>query len=396
VLRPTLLSGILTLACTTQALAAPPAVSAADNPFRLVGANADAYEGVLAGAAGYPRTSIELRSTRAVARGSAAYLTKVDAAAFRGKRVRLRAVARTGDLHGTRAWAGLWLRAERREQAVAFNDMRDRPIRGTRADRSESVVLDVPMDADVIVYGVHLVGKGSIRASDLTLEVVDDAVPVSLDLAPGATALDPSDPFLHPDKPAVVAALDSAVDLNASGMFLFSFGGVVAVAPLRYGSEGPRALGLGLSVAGIATAGLGVGLLVAGGTRLKRPGFWLAKGNRYDRMAARAHRRGWTPPDSVDPSRVGTGRRRFYSGLLALSFSGPLLASGVIAAPVAPRASAVFGALGAGLLGAGAALVVVGKRGMLGATQRRVAYAPAVFTTPGRKRVAGVVMSKRF
>lgn len=70
--------------------------------FRLF--NPDGYEGVVLHGVG---TSIGIHAKKAVTRGFGAYSKEVDAAEYRGRRVRLEATVRSEGVDGPRAWAGL-------------------------------------------------------------------------------------------------------------------------------------------------------------------------------------------------------------------------------------------------------------------------------------------------
>jgi erythromycin esterase len=99
----------------------------------------------------------------------------IDAKAFQGRRIRLRAAIRA-EVAGAGNQAHLWLRIQRPgfgAAALAFEeDMADRPIT-TEEWRVIETVGDVPKDADRIDYGLALVGEGRAWLDSVTLEVVD-------------------------------------------------------------------------------------------------------------------------------------------------------------------------------------------------------------------------------
>ena len=110
-------------------------------------------------------------------------VTKVDAAPYRGKRVRLVADVESEEIEGwirqgkssTRGWGGLSMRIDAeggRVAAFTTSAMEGRAMRGTDK-RWESVELDVPQDATVIAYGLILAGTGWLEATDLRLEIAD-------------------------------------------------------------------------------------------------------------------------------------------------------------------------------------------------------------------------------
>lgn len=96
---------------------------------------------------------------------------------WRGRRVELKAELRTGDTDG---WAGLWMRVDGKDARVlAFDNMQDRPLRGTTGFEWYSVVLDVPADAERVSFGVLLHGPGAVFVRELVFGEVDAKVPVT-------------------------------------------------------------------------------------------------------------------------------------------------------------------------------------------------------------------------
>lgn len=99
------------------------------------------------------------------------------AARWRGMRVQLKAELKTGGVGG---WAGLWMRIDGPDgQALSFDNMQDRPLRGTSAFGWHSVVLDVPPTAERLSFGVLLRGPGAVFIREIRFEAVDDTVPTT-------------------------------------------------------------------------------------------------------------------------------------------------------------------------------------------------------------------------
>ena len=98
---------------------------------------------------------------------------------YRGKRLRYSGYVRTNRVvHGH---AGLWLRMDgpTPRQILAFDNMSDRGLTGTRRWKLCEVVLDVPEEASAIVFGALLTGTGRMWVDDLKFEVVGKNVPVT-------------------------------------------------------------------------------------------------------------------------------------------------------------------------------------------------------------------------
>ena len=114
-----------------------------------------------------------LRSRGSVPEAEMGSVTHTEAAnAWRGRRIELRAHMKAGAVSG---WVGVWMRVDDANgKALAFDDMRDRAVRGTTSFDWHSVVLDVPPEAEVIM-GVMLNGEGAVMIEELSLNEVDRA-----------------------------------------------------------------------------------------------------------------------------------------------------------------------------------------------------------------------------
>jgi len=109
-------------------------------------------------------------------------MQKIDAASFRGKRVRYRAAVRT-EIDGQDGRAQLWMRvdlpAEKGQHKIGFFDnMANRPIRKKHWDYYE-IVGDIAEDAKTINLGMFLAGSGQAWMDDVSLEIVDQDAKVT-------------------------------------------------------------------------------------------------------------------------------------------------------------------------------------------------------------------------
>jgi hypothetical protein len=96
---------------------------------------------------------------------------------FRGARLRLSGYVKSEDVV---QWAGLWMRIDGpRGEMLGFDNMQDRPIKGTRAWTRHTIVLDVPDTSQAIAFGILLSGAGRVWLDDLEFDVVDESVPVT-------------------------------------------------------------------------------------------------------------------------------------------------------------------------------------------------------------------------
>jgi hypothetical protein len=102
----------------------------------------------------------------------------ISAKSYQGKRVRLTSWLKTNKVSD---WASIWMRVDGTDpnKSLAFDNMNDRPMKGTSDWQQCVVVLDVPMESTGICFGFLLDGKGKVWADDFQLEIVDNSVPVT-------------------------------------------------------------------------------------------------------------------------------------------------------------------------------------------------------------------------
>jgi hypothetical protein len=101
---------------------------------------------------------------------------------YLGKRVRYSADVKSESID-QEDWAGLWFRVDGPDsgpgKTLAFDNMQDRPIKGTTDWKRVSIVLDVPENAVAIAFGLLLQGSGKVWMGGLVLEVVPDTEPTT-------------------------------------------------------------------------------------------------------------------------------------------------------------------------------------------------------------------------
>ena len=99
---------------------------------------------------------------------------RIDAAPFRGKRIRLRAAVRA-EVIGPGNQAHLWLRVSGKDLTPLFFDaMLDRPITSSEW-RDYEIVGEVSNDAETIEYGLALVGDGRTWLDAVSIETTPKA-----------------------------------------------------------------------------------------------------------------------------------------------------------------------------------------------------------------------------
>ena len=118
-----------------------------------------------------------LKSIKPAPEGFGTLMQNLGATEYLGKRIRLSAFVKSA---GVQAWAGLWLRVDKGKNSVAFDNMQNRPIKGTTVWQRYEVVLDVPRDATGIAFGILLAQTGAVWLNSAKLEIVDNNTPTTI------------------------------------------------------------------------------------------------------------------------------------------------------------------------------------------------------------------------
>ena len=102
---------------------------------------------------------------------------------YTGKRVRFSGYVKSEKVQS--GWAGLWFRIDgpKQGEALGFDNMQQRPIKGTTDWTRYEIVLDVPNTAAALAFGLLLGGDGQVWMDDLKFEVVSSAIPLTGPLA---------------------------------------------------------------------------------------------------------------------------------------------------------------------------------------------------------------------
>ncbi len=149
--------------------------------WALTGAQPERYE--VKCDAIFSNCAIPILRSRGGADGAMGSVTHSEPAdTWRGRRVELRVNLKAGNVAG---WAGAWMRVDDADgNPLTFDNMSNRPLKGTSAFDWYSVVLDVPADADRITFGVMLNGQGAVFIRELDVSAVDKAKVASTNLLP--------------------------------------------------------------------------------------------------------------------------------------------------------------------------------------------------------------------
>jgi hypothetical protein len=108
--------------------------------------------------------------------GFGTWMTQIKSGKYLGKRVKLSAYIKTEKVENM---ASIWMRVDSSTKMLSFDNMVDRPIKGTTDWKKYDIILDVPSNATGVFYGLMIGGKGKARADGLQLEIVDEDAPIS-------------------------------------------------------------------------------------------------------------------------------------------------------------------------------------------------------------------------
>ena len=98
---------------------------------------------------------------------------------IRGKRIRLTAWIKTRNVDnwcGLEMWAYGWF-----QRVQVHSDMAAHPITGTTDWKQYSLVVDVPADAQSLMFQATMLGTGEMWSDDFQIQIVDNNVPVTDD-----------------------------------------------------------------------------------------------------------------------------------------------------------------------------------------------------------------------
>lgn len=109
--------------------------------------------------------------------GFGTLMQESDAKKYLGQRVKMSADIKT---ERVKQWAGMWLRVDGdQEKMLSFDNMADRPIKGTTDWQRYEIVLDVSSDAKLLAFGILLTETGRVWISDISFEIVDEVIPTT-------------------------------------------------------------------------------------------------------------------------------------------------------------------------------------------------------------------------
>jgi hypothetical protein len=116
-----------------------------------------------------------MESTEATIAGFGTLMQSCSAEEYVGKRVKMTAYIKSENVTN---WAAMWMRVDSKfaREMLSFDNMQDRPIKGTKDWTKCEIVLDVPDESGTLNFGVLLDGTGKVWFDDISFEVVSKQI----------------------------------------------------------------------------------------------------------------------------------------------------------------------------------------------------------------------------
>jgi transcriptional regulator with XRE-family HTH domain len=117
-------------------------------------------------------SSAFIESTEKKITGFGTLMQTCSAQEFLGKRIKMMAYIKSENVS---EWAGMWLRVDSKVtgKSVSFDNMQDRPIKGSKDWTKYEIILDVPVESGTLNYGVLISGTGKVWFDDLSFKIID-------------------------------------------------------------------------------------------------------------------------------------------------------------------------------------------------------------------------------
>ena len=167
------------VASARKRLAAVTAIAEVPKGWLMAGSKPADYEssvdnGTLYG--GLPSAYLRAKKPK-VDQGFGTLMQSFGAEHYLGKRVRFSAFVKSENVQG---WAGLWMRVDAKPgSTLSFDNMQDRPVKGTTGWRSYEVVLEVAPEATSVNLGILLSGPGTVWINGIKFEEVGGNFPTT-------------------------------------------------------------------------------------------------------------------------------------------------------------------------------------------------------------------------
>jgi len=146
--------------------------------WHMAGSQPRQYDHELTGKTAYGKPVARMWCTARRADGFGTLMQTFSPGKYLGQRLRFSGGLKCEDVEDR---VGLWMRVDgpRGAEPLAFDNMHNRPISGSRDWGRHDVVLDIPSHAIAVALGVLLVGRGEVFMAGFELETVGEDVPTT-------------------------------------------------------------------------------------------------------------------------------------------------------------------------------------------------------------------------
>lgn len=114
-----------------------------------------------------------LKSVDVKSKGYGTIVQRCDAKLYLGKKIKMTGYVKAKNVIN---WSGMWLRVDSKyhQNALSFDNMEDRAIKGTTDWVKCEIVLNVPEESATLNFGVLLEGAGKVWFDRVSFEVIGD------------------------------------------------------------------------------------------------------------------------------------------------------------------------------------------------------------------------------
>ena len=111
--------------------------------------------------------------------GAGGLLQSFRADDYRGKRVKMSAWMKTKEAQRAQLWMRLDGFSDGARKTLGFDNMGDRPVRGTTGWSNYVITLDFPQNTVGVYFGAFVAGTGQAWVDDFNFSIVGDYIPAT-------------------------------------------------------------------------------------------------------------------------------------------------------------------------------------------------------------------------
>jgi hypothetical protein len=123
--------------------------------------------------------SVFIESTDNNIEGFTTIMQTCNAKNYSGTKIKMSGYIKSENLSD---WAGMWLRIDPKagSEPLGFDNMQDRPIKGTSDWTKCEIIMDIPEESGTLNFGVLISGTGKIWFDNVSIEILDNNIPKTI------------------------------------------------------------------------------------------------------------------------------------------------------------------------------------------------------------------------